>query len=311
MKLRALFIAVILAGNLMGQDNHYSQFYANKLYLNPAFAGSDICPRVILSFRDQWPGLAGEFVSYSATYDQTFSNTGIGFIFNGDDAGNGILKTNNFNLVFSPKVKLDHNWTLSFALSAGVVQKYLNHEKLLFPNQVTPIGINNEPQEITSDINRITPDISSGALLYSNNLYAGYSVHHILQPNNILLGPEGVLYRRHTVHAGMNFLTKGKGRNKTVVSPQVIFQKQGPHQELNLGMYVKQNILTGGIWYRGEDAIILLVGLQGKKMNFGFSYDLTISKLSTNTLGAFELSATYKFKCRTKSRIPRADCPGF
>ena len=56
------------------QDLEFTQFYANPLYLNPAFAGSHGCPRVSMNYRDQWPGLSGSYVSYSACYDQYISS---------------------------------------------------------------------------------------------------------------------------------------------------------------------------------------------------------------------------------------------
>ena len=51
--------------SVYSQDVHFSQFYANPLYLNPAFAGSRICPRIITNFREQWPSVTGDFMSYS------------------------------------------------------------------------------------------------------------------------------------------------------------------------------------------------------------------------------------------------------
>ena len=61
-----------------------------------------------------------------------------------------------------------------------------------------------------------------------------------------------------------------------------------------------------------EDAVILLMGVQSRKFSFGFSYDITISKLSNNTFGALELSTAYKFNCRSKKPgIPKAECPSF
>ncbi len=55
-KLTLLTFAMLSIGQLLyAQDAHFSQYYANPLYLNPAFAGSDICPRVTLNYRNQKP----------------------------------------------------------------------------------------------------------------------------------------------------------------------------------------------------------------------------------------------------------------
>ncbi len=51
-------ITVLFTQTGQAQDPEFSQFYANPLYLNPALAGANICPRAILNYRNQWPGLA-------------------------------------------------------------------------------------------------------------------------------------------------------------------------------------------------------------------------------------------------------------
>src|SRR6185295_17434324 len=68
------FALVVTAGlgDLLAQDPEFTQFYANPLYLNPAFAGTARCPRICLNYRNQWPGISGTYVTYSASYDQHF-----------------------------------------------------------------------------------------------------------------------------------------------------------------------------------------------------------------------------------------------
>lgn len=310
----ALFLVTVLG---YAQDNQYSQFYSAQLYLNPAFAGTKVCPRVVMNFRDQWPGISGEYVSYAVSYDQNIGkNNGFGVVFNADDAGQGTLKTNTFNLIYSPKVQLRKDLVLSFAISGGIIQKRLDASNLTFPNQRDAKGNLIMPAvdpEISEDINKITPDVNAGVLLYSDKMYLGYSSHHVLEPSDILYGPKGKLYRKHTVHAGLNLLyVKPKRRkDKTMISPQIVYQQQGPHSELNIGCYVTKNKFTGGLWYRGEDAIIFVAGISTNSFNFGISYDATISKLANNTGGAIELSLGYVFPCKPGRKITMAACPSF
>ena len=56
--------------SLHAQDPIFTQFYSNPVYLNPAFAGSNKCPRSDSNFRNQWPGFSGDFITTSLTYDQ-------------------------------------------------------------------------------------------------------------------------------------------------------------------------------------------------------------------------------------------------
>ncbi len=315
-KFCALLLGLV-SFSITAQDNHYSQFFANKVYLNPAFAGTEICPRIILGFRDQWPGLQGEFVSYTASYDASYQNIGFGFLINGDDAGRETIQTNNLSGIISPKIQIDGRWTLSFALEGGVVSKRLNHENLIFPNQVTPTGINSEPQEIQDDRSDLDFDLSSGVLLYSRDFYVGYSMHHVLEPNISFLNDLSPLYKRHTAHIGGNIHMPRTPRERRLgsgpkLSPQVIFQQQGPARELNLGLYYIKNKFTTGLWYRNQDALAVLIGVQTRNFSFGFSYDVTTSKLMDNSGGAMEISSAYKFKCRKRRKSPpRLDCPSF
>ena len=52
-------------------DPEFTQYYANPLYLNPAFAGSNICPRIHVNYRNQWPGLAANYVTFSASGEES------------------------------------------------------------------------------------------------------------------------------------------------------------------------------------------------------------------------------------------------
>ena len=73
------------------QDALFSQFYANPLYLNPAMAGTNVCPRIALNWRDQWPNLAGNYMTTTASFDEHFDKIygGVGIILMHDRAGAG------------------------------------------------------------------------------------------------------------------------------------------------------------------------------------------------------------------------------
>ena len=86
-----LILSIISGTMLKAQDPHFSQYYANPLYLNPAFAGTAVCPRMILNYRNQWPSISGNYVTYNASYDQHIDaiNGGIGILVTTDTAGLG------------------------------------------------------------------------------------------------------------------------------------------------------------------------------------------------------------------------------
>jgi type IX secretion system PorP/SprF family membrane protein len=91
------------------QDPAFSQFFANPLYLNPALAGSDICPRISLNHRNQWPGIGKTYFTYSASYDQYVDKLGggIGFAIAKDVAGAGDLNTTHISASYSYRLRVN------------------------------------------------------------------------------------------------------------------------------------------------------------------------------------------------------------
>ena len=74
-----LFCSVITA---QAQDSQYSQYYANALYLSPAFAGSQQNSRAIFATRYQWPGLDASYISNTISADHYIEKykSGVGVI---------------------------------------------------------------------------------------------------------------------------------------------------------------------------------------------------------------------------------------
>ena len=64
-KIVFLFVLNLVFIDVLGQDPTFTQFYANPVYLNPALAGSTGCPRVSMNYRNEWPQLTGNYVTYS------------------------------------------------------------------------------------------------------------------------------------------------------------------------------------------------------------------------------------------------------
>ena len=102
---RQILFAFLFIGGFAAkaQDPEFSQFYANRLYLNPAYAGTERCPRVGLNYRNQWPSLDQGFVTYSASYDQHFNalSGGLGLLAMSDEAGAGTITYQNIGLLYA------------------------------------------------------------------------------------------------------------------------------------------------------------------------------------------------------------------
>lgn len=302
------------------QDPIFSQFYAMPLQINSAFAGSALAPRAGLAYRNQWTGFQNAYRTYAAYYEQSFDrlNSGIGFHLEGDNAGDGIFKTNRFSAIYAYRLKVNDFIALKLGLEMGVHQVSLNWEKLLFPDQLDPInGIVYNTEEIRPDVTgRADLDISSGLLILSEKFYLGVGLKHLNTPSQSILRLKNNLVPglpiRYTFHGGTEWVVKrgNKRQEASFVSPNFLFVAQGPYKQLNVGAYASLGPIFVGSWFRhtfrNSDAVILSAGFREGPFKIGISYDATVSGLANNAGGTFELTLGLAFP--KKHRPDINDC---
>lgn len=104
---------------------------------------------------------------------------------------------------------------------------------------------------------------------------------------------------RHTAFVNGIF----KVNDRLIVNPNAYFSMQARATELVLGINGNYNLgeygekqLIAGLYYRLGDAIVPMVGFELRKVQFAFSYDVTLSGLSkfNGYRGASELSIIKK-----------------
>ncbi len=304
------------------QDPTFTQFYANPIYLNPAFAGSNGCPRFALNYRNQWPNLSANYVTYSASYDQYIKSLsgGIGVIAGYDQQGVNTITTSYLGLVYSYHLKVTRKFSLMFGAKASYYFKALDTDKLTFGDMIDPkkgfiYSTSDFPAQQSGVINRSFFDASAGVLGYSKYFYAGISAHHLNQPDETLINGDSKLPMRLTGHLGTEIKLdkRSKFENGTSILPNIIYQYQNGFQELNIGTYVKYNNFTAGVWYRNSDAFILLLGINTGTFKIGYSYDITVSKLNNRvSSGSHEISLGLNLNCKSKDvTFKTLSCPSF
>ena len=324
--MKKLYIILLAIGLMVGstkynkvyaQDPQFTQFYANPLYLNPAFAGSARCPRICLNFRDEWPAIPGTFVTYSASYDQHVDDLagGIGLLVTQDQAGQATLTTTNISAVYAYQLNVTRTFTISAGFQATYHQKTVDQSKLNFGDMIDPRrGFIWNTNEVLTRTSVGTPDFSAGILGYGRNVFFGFSADHLTQPDESFVAGASPLPIKWTAHAGAMIPLNNHSlqEDQVIISPNVLYQQQQDFQQLDLGFYVIKGPIVGGLWYRNQDAIIALIGFQKKFIKMGYSYDVTISKLTEATAGSHEISLILQFGCRPRVRKFRTiSCPSF
>ena len=323
------------------QDPQFSQFYSAPLYLNPAFAGAAQLTRVGGNYRNQWPSLEANFVSYSAWADHFIDdkNSGIGFLVGRDQANVSGLRSTTVAGYYAYQLPLNDIFTLRVGFQGGYTLRSLDFGSLVFGDQINPDGtINpNTMETFSEDVNNYL-DLGTGALIYSERMWLGFSAFHLNQPNQSFIGESSPLPRKFSFHAGYKFYfspgTIGDGLfarpQERSVAPTVQYKWQGQFDQMDLGLYFTYEPIIFGMWYRGlplksaggvvnNDALVFLMGISKRTdkeiFNVGYSYDVTLSNLGSSSGGAHEFSLSYSWFTGDPRKPPKnvrlIPCPNF
>ncbi len=338
----------ILTGTLLllvrlafAQDPQFTQWYAAPLYLNPAFAGSALAPRLTVNYRNQWPSITN-YVTSSAGFDHFMPgiNSGVGFYVLNDNQGQGQIRSTEIAGQYSYQLRLSEAANLRLGLQASYVNRNLNYFGLTFGDQFTNRGYTGNP---TSDPIVLQPspknsyvDFSVGGLYYSDWAWIGATASHINRPaQGFFVGDNSRLPIKGNIHAGLRipllgFTGRGDEMDREIsFSPVILYKFQGKYDQLDLGAYLTYSPMTVGVYYRGlpfkrynqslnnHDALAFLIGYRADKFSIGYSYDATVSTLGFASGGSHEISISYTFDPiekrarRTRQSARQLSCPKF
>lgn len=317
------------------QDPEFSQYYAAPLYLNPAFTGTASDHRLIANHRNQWPNVAGGFVTYAFSYDYNLSdvNSGLGFMVVTDRAGSANLRSTLASFQYSYKVNFNNKWVFSSGLNFGMGFRNIDFNKLIFGDQLAFDSDGNVPSDdpIMGSLESSRYfDFGGGVLAYNRTFWIGLAAQHLNRPNRSLLDEHAEIPVKMTFHGGVRIpLYNGPFKRDRVaaIAPSFIYKQQGSFDQLDLGAYFLYEPVVVGLWYRGipikqnvrdnisQDAIVVIIGFQMKKVELSYSYDLTVSDLGPVAGGAHEVALKYQLNVlgsqKNKKKEKYIPCPTF
>ena len=324
-----LLLALFGVHGASAQDVGFSQFYANPLYLNPAFAGSKVAPRISLTYRAQWPGLVSAFSTVSASYDQYINDLhgGIGAIVMSDRQGDhGMLSTTSLGAMYSFRFRVYKDIHINLALQATMTNIKLDWDPnhMRWPDQVDrEHGFVDLTQATPPDkTSTLFPDFAAGLMVYGPAWYGGLAAHPLNQPSQGFYSEDRIPMKLSVHAGGLINLSEEKRRTSSlglgtpVISPNIIYQYQGKFHYFNYGLYLDWMPFLVGMWYRNgienSDAFIFMVGVQQDYFKVGYSYDVTVSELANSTAGAHEVTLGILLPVpEAKRKVKAIRCPSF
>jgi len=337
---RFLFISLILVlvcpMQSIGQDHHFSQYFASPAHLNPGMTGVfDGNIRVVANYRNQWQpffplNTYGVSVDFSTLKHKLKGDmVGVGLSFFNDVAGELDFTALQIGLsgAYAKMLTKRPIQYLTFGAQVGYQQKDFNLGFPLFRPGWDPAG-QGDPVLSGGPFRVSFIDLSAGLFwfikLKNVDLYAGAAIFHVNQPvQNFTSFDDNRLYMKLAFHGGAEI----QMNKEWSLLPTYLAMFQGPSKEINIGSYLKHWIykkentaVYGGLWYRmvgnpenglGSDAAIVGIRVDHKAISGALSFDLNISGLRevSHFYGGPEASITLIFPFQTDDKVQY--CPRF
>lgn len=329
----------MMSVSMQAQDIQFSQFYANMLYLNPAFAGSAFQTRAIFHERVQWPSLDAKYMTTSFSLDHNFEkyNSGVGMMVLKDWQGANTISSTEIAFQYAYQVELSSKFALRAGIEPKYVSRYINYHFLTMPDQYSNNGFKNQQTAETFGNESVHfLDWSAGMILYSEHFWLGVASNHLNTPNqSFYAAGSSRLALKLDLTAGYKLYFQRKKYSAFIendpeisVTPTIHYKAQGKSDQMDVGVYGLYGQMIVGAWYRGipllkqyrvgllnDESVVGLVGWKVHGLSISYSYDFTVSKLvRARTGGSHELNITYVWdypQNKKKKPMKRLPCPDF
>ena len=132
-----------------------------------------------------------------------------------------------------------------------------------------------------------------------NKLYAGISASQLWEADvsysTALVNPK---LKRH-FYATAGYCYPLPSNPSIEIDPSILIKSDLSSTQFDINALVKyNNQFWGGVTYRTTDAVAILLGMNYKNFNFGYSYDVTTSAMGADgrSSGSHEIMVGYCFK---------------
>lgn len=338
-KIQLLLFSVLFANFANSQDINFSQFYELPLLRNPALAGifnGDI--RATSAFRSQWQSVTVPYrtIGLGLEYKKPLGRNSndfitIGFQGTNDIAGDSRLRRTQLFPVINYHKSLDSekDTYLSAGIMGGAVMQRFDPSKLSFDDQFVngSYSSTNPTKQVFTNTGFTYWDAAVGLNFSSiagqnTRYYVGVGLFHFTKPKvafqkqyDIVLNPKWV------VNAGLSVPTSDV--NKLIVYGDYFMQ--GGSRQIQGGLLFSHDLtpdlenqkiaISGGAFYRWNDAFMPVIKLDYYQFGVGITYDVNISKLKSASQyrGAYEITLSYKAfrNGNENSSANKVRCPAF
>jgi type IX secretion system PorP/SprF family membrane protein len=266
----------------------FTQYYYNPFLLNPALAGSQVLPNVVLGHRIQWTGIEGAPQTTVFSGDMLFqkARSGVGLNLINDQ----IHYTNRVQaqLAYAYHLKLGRKFMLSFGASGGFTSLSINTQQAYASGRILDNG-----DPLLSANSRMNSglvfDVTAGADLRMGNLHIGLVAPQMLNNQVKVAGVASSLDTAHTMNLATHYTAYLRYnfhlRSMQSVLTPLLQVRRSPFfnkPQIDMGLiYTYDHKIWGAVSYRQDYATTVGLGtFIGHNFKVGYSIDLPLSKES-------------------------------
>ncbi len=313
MKRRILYIILllllVLVADLKAQILPlYSQYVLNGFMVNPAVAGSDGYTSFNTTARQQWLGFSEAPRTYSASWQtrvlkksykiinrpvtndnrlkpSTKGRVGLGaYLIN--DVNANVARTG-LSFSYAYHIYLGRQ-QLSFGLAAKAFQYRINSSELTFGEDGDPVlnGIKTVAY---------SPDADVGILFTDASYFVGFSVSNLLE-TALKTGGSDIAGFETPRHYWLMGTYNFRLSDMVELEPGALFKTPeiwDPQGDITLKVIIDEQF-WGGLSYRTDNSMVLLLGVRIDGLFFGYSFDWAFSEIANYNYGSHEITLAYK-----------------
>lgn len=261
-----------------------------------AFASTSVSPSLSLGYRNQWSdadhSVNNARVFYSQFNKKMKSAWGIGM--NAISANNGGYTGFTGSFLFSPKFRINKNFSIEPGVMANIYQNDIHADKLHSGSRIEPVRgvfgmpLNGEGMPKTQR----GFDVHFSTLVQTKYFYSAIGIDNMLHPalgvrQNDMGGVSSTPTRFKAV-VGTDF--KRLYESKLVLSPQVSFMRQGQVNELWAGFNARYQWMSLGAAAAPNGQVLATAGIQTGRLRLLYQFDVTKSYLNQTYYGSHEVS---------------------
>jgi type IX secretion system PorP/SprF family membrane protein len=285
----------------------YSQYVLNAFLVNPAIAGHDGYTSFNTTARQQWLGFSEAPRTYSASWQtrvlrksykiinrpekrdtrlkpSTKGRVGLGaYIIN--DVNAKVAKTG-FSFTYAYHIFLGRQ-QLSFGLAGKAFQYRIDKDQLTFGKAGDPV-MNFKPVVYS-------PDADVGVFFQDPNYFVGFSISNLLQ-TSVKSGGNPIPDFETDRHYWLMGAYRFRLSDMFELEPGALLKSPenwNPQGDFTLKLYVAEQF-WGGLSYRTNKSMILLLGVKLDGLHFGYSFDWAFSEIGHFNYGSHEIVLAYK-----------------